>query len=644
MNVESERDGKQKMRSRVFVKLIAREAAPATIAVWSRALRRRLLVLVLLPLACAGPAERAGGRQGAGRMSGLGVVPHGVDVANALAVADAQAGGQKQLIAGTQATILCCTCGAPMVWNPAAMCSNCIRTRTDITEGIPKSVPLQACRNCGRYLNPPRAWTTCQPESKELMQICLKRVKGLNKVKLIDASFIWTEPHSRRLKLKLTIQKEVFSGVILQQVFVVEMVIHNFQCNNCHMVAAQNTWRAAVQVRQKVDHKRTFYLLEQLILKYKAHQQCVSVKEQPDGVDFYFLCRHHAMKFQEFIVGVVPCRKKVASEQLISEDLNNNRINAKWTFSAEIVPVCKDDVICIHPQQYRQQGNLGPLLLCTGVTASLKLIDPVTMQRGELNQDNYFRHPRPALMTSNMAIEYTVLDVELTGKSSGKLLQAELTLARSRDLGANDVRFQVLSHLGAILQAGDIVMGYDMTAAVYNEADTKEWPKLVMPDVIVFKKVYPEHRRRSRMWKLRALIKEEEEGTYKSLHKTQDKDYEAFLEDVDMDPEMRQRLNVYKDPAHFRIADDGQVVAPPRMAAAPDLADPAAPHIPDAGADLGLIGLEEMLDDLVLGDDEEVNVGEEAFDEEGEDEDGGGTGPLKADSGKKAASSRAKPY
>ena len=41
-----------------------------------------------------------------GGMSGLGVVPHGIDVANALAVADAQAGGQRQLISGTQATIL----------------------------------------------------------------------------------------------------------------------------------------------------------------------------------------------------------------------------------------------------------------------------------------------------------------------------------------------------------------------------------------------------------------------------------------------------------------------------------------------------------------------------------------------------------
>ena len=52
-------------------------------------------------------------------------------------------------------------------------------------------------------------------------------------------------------------------------------------------------------------------------------------------------------------------------------------------------------------------------------------------------------------------------------------------------------------------------------------------------------------------------------------------------------------------------------------------------------------GLEEMLDDLVLGEEEEVNVGEEAFDEEAEPTDGA-PGPQK--SGKKAAAARASPY
>ena len=124
----------------------------------------------------------------------------GTDASSLMALADARSGAST-LIPGTQATILCCTCGAPMVWNPASMCANCIRTRVDITEGIPKSVPMQCCRACGRFLNPPKHWVACQPESKELLSICLKRIKGLNKVKLVDASFIWTEPHSRRLKV-----------------------------------------------------------------------------------------------------------------------------------------------------------------------------------------------------------------------------------------------------------------------------------------------------------------------------------------------------------------------------------------------------------------------------------------------------------
>ena len=39
--------------------------------------------------------------------------------------------------------------------------------------------------------------------------MCLKKLKGLSKVHLVDAGFVWTEPHSKRVKVKLTIQKEV---------------------------------------------------------------------------------------------------------------------------------------------------------------------------------------------------------------------------------------------------------------------------------------------------------------------------------------------------------------------------------------------------------------------------------------------------
>jgi nonsense-mediated mRNA decay protein 3 len=64
------------------------------------------------------------------------------------------------------------------------------------------------------------------------MSICLGRLKSnMQKVRLVDAAFIWTEPHSKRIKLNLTIQKEVFSKAIFQNSFVVEFVVMN-QVNN----------------------------------------------------------------------------------------------------------------------------------------------------------------------------------------------------------------------------------------------------------------------------------------------------------------------------------------------------------------------------------------------------------------------------
>jgi len=37
----------------------------------------------------------------------------------------------------------------------------------------------------------------------------------LKRVKMIDAAFLWTEPHSKRLKVKITVQKEVVNGTLL---------------------------------------------------------------------------------------------------------------------------------------------------------------------------------------------------------------------------------------------------------------------------------------------------------------------------------------------------------------------------------------------------------------------------------------------
>jgi nonsense-mediated mRNA decay protein 3 len=70
----------------------------------------------------------------------------------------------------------------------------------------------------------------------------LKNIKGLKRVKLIDAGFVWTEPHSMRLKVKLTIQKEVANNTMLQQNFVAEFQIENLQCDDCKKTYTPHTW------------------------------------------------------------------------------------------------------------------------------------------------------------------------------------------------------------------------------------------------------------------------------------------------------------------------------------------------------------------------------------------------------------------
>jgi len=68
-------------------------------------------------------------------------------------------------------------------------------------------------------------------------------------VKLVDAGFVWTEPHSRRIKAKLTVQAEVMNGAILQQTFVVEYVVEPHMCMDCTRANTNTSvWTACAQV------------------------------------------------------------------------------------------------------------------------------------------------------------------------------------------------------------------------------------------------------------------------------------------------------------------------------------------------------------------------------------------------------------
>jgi len=451
---------------------------------------------------------------------------------------------QQQL---TASSVLCALCSASMQPNPSGMCVNCIRSQVDITSGIPKAQSVQCCRGCDRYLQPPRTWVSCAWESRELLTVCIKRLRGLSKVKLVDAAFVWTEPHSKRIKTKLTVQKEVFAGTILQQAFVVEYVIENFTCENCHRVAAKDTWQAVVQLRQKVDHRRTFFFLEQLILKHNAHEQAINIQEVRDGIDFYFSHRQHAVKLVDFISGVAPIKTKT-SERLISADEHTGKAKMKWTFSTEISPICKEDLVCLPQRLSSNLGGIGPVVLCARATSGLTLVDSNTLMSTEMDARTYFKMGFPAIQTHKQLTEYTILDVELLGPRHGKYALAEVQCARTSDFGKNDEIYHCRSHLGNVIKAGDIAWGFDLLHANFNDSELEGVRPERIPDVVLVRKGYRVSKRASkRRWKLRHLNMEVAEDNTPGVEaERKAQDFEVFMQELEEDTDLRSQMRLYK--------------------------------------------------------------------------------------------------
>jgi hypothetical protein len=125
-----------------------------------------------------------------------------------------------------------------------------------------------------------------------------------------------------------------------------------------------------------------FLYLEQRILKHRMHSAALRIKEASDGLDFYFAQKQEARKLVDFLQTVVPCRYKT-SQELVSHDIHSNTFQYKHTFSVELVPVCKNEVVCLPLQLARSLGHMAQVVLCTRVTTSLHLTDPLSLQVAE---------------------------------------------------------------------------------------------------------------------------------------------------------------------------------------------------------------------------------------------------------------------
>ena len=382
----------------------------------------------------------------------------------------------------TPPTIACCLCAKP---TPSDQCVDgrciiCLAATVDITTGIDRECEIEMCMACEqdgscRWFRNPQ-WVLADLESAELLALCVRRVRGLKEVRLVDASWIWQEPHSRRLKLKLTVSRDVLTSRSLQQSFVVEFVVKTRHCTVCTQNASRDPWQSKVQLRQRCDYPRTLLAME---VEMRRRQQGLRVAYQlertKEGLDFTFLRRQHAQRFVHLLHSIAPCRTK-ASQALIASNAKTGTSNVKYTWAVEVAPCCRGDLVLLPKALTNGAAGLGRWCLVSAVGASLHLVDPIAGQSLEVGADAYWRHPFEPLATRAQLTTYVVLDIEEAeavaragGTRSGGGVVADATVARERDLGTNDHTALIRTHLVGKLESGDEALGYDLESMTHVE-------------------------------------------------------------------------------------------------------------------------------------------------------------------------------
>ena len=278
----------------------------------------------------------------------------------------------------------------------------------------------------------------------------------------------------------------------------------------------------------------------------------------------------------------------------------------------------------------RNLGNIARLVLVKNVSNVIHLIDPLTGRTATLESDVYWRDPIRPLITAARArlTRFIVLGKEAvflrknvskkTIKRKQKSRLASLTMAKEDDLGKNDTQLEERSHVGYLLKAGDICLGYDLKETQFvDDAAERERTAEKFPDVIVVRKLYGSAAKSTesqpvRSWRLRRLdVVEPETNRRKAATDDADAmDEEDFMQEVEADKEMRVNINLYRQQVIRKIRSGSMDTEDARSR------DDGGAAIDDDGSesDDQKITLEELLDGLNL------DQGRDAEEEEGTDD------------------------
>ena len=250
--------------------------------------------------------------------------------------------------------------------------------------------------------------------------------------------------------------------------------------------------------------------------------------------------------------------KVVNSKQLISQDDRSNTYNFKYTFSAEIPKICKDDLIVIPEKLRKILGCSSYLGLCQKVCSNIHIIDISDGKVYELNTKNYYQFESDIQLIplQKNSTEFMVMNIEIIPADLNKSINnshvghkldvnnviklIQIEIARTNDWEV----FHTRSHLQN-LAIGQLVAGFDLSTIPFiQELNLKTNIETIIVKRVIDKEKAKE---RKRLWRLKRLdieLAEVKKEKKKNEDDKDDKDFEEFLDDIELDKDFGSKLMV----------------------------------------------------------------------------------------------------
>lgn len=434
--------------------------------------------------------------------------------------------------------ILCCMCGVSIIPNAAAMCENCLQQQPEFwafSSDMKKEIVQ--CPKCDRWSvgqHEMQTWAAHEMESPGLLAACLKKIAPLQQthgVNFLDAGWIWTEPHSKRLQFFVDTQRQVL-GTPVQQRIVCTYVVRNSQCKDCIVKNSEHTWSASLQIRQSRGKVHTANV-ESLLIKEKLGALMNEVQTTKDGLDLFFDTRQQLEKVMGTLQRFLPTTVRSKANKLVSRDSHTNASRSEYVVVLELVPLVKGDLVLLTKPLVpaatvglvRRVTSTVQIALFNSSSSASKLLS--------LPADKYFKSPdavsvlvphgfgkanadtkqsskqnskqssRQQLLSRFIVLDITPID-DLSSVSASYASSSMASSMASGSLAGRRAVVEVLSEedmqtqytcetdLGHVLTVGDSALGIDTTRLFLQDEDNEGGDSVQLNGVTVARASVPE--------------------------------------------------------------------------------------------------------------------------------------------------------